>query len=204
MKNNAVRYFVPLIMACAAFPAGASTVLSVSPSSTVAQVGDVVTVAIQLSNVSDLYAWEFDLSYDDTVLDPTSGGVEGSFLPGGGGTFFLAGDTSTPGEIDLTSDSLLSAGPGVTGSGDLVDFSFTAISLGTSALTIVPNGDYYLLNSSLDAISATITNGSVLVSSPEPSTWLLIILGGSASIVFGPLPGKLRLVRRRIKGAAIV
>ena len=183
MKNNAVRYFVPLIMACAAFPAGASTVLSVSPSSTVAQVGDVVTVAIKLSNVSDLYSWEFDLSY---------------------GTFFLAGDTSTPGEIDLTSDSLLSAGPGVTGSGDLVDFSFTAISLGTSALTIVPNGDYYLLNSSLDAISATITNGSVLVSSPAPSTSLLIILGGSASIVFGPLPGKLRLVRRRIKGAAIV
>ena len=132
-------------------------------------VGDTFGVPVIVSGVSDLYGFQFDLSYNPAVLQLTNI-TEGSFLSSAGTTFFIAGAIdNTAGTATSTADSLIGAIPGASGEGDLAIFDFKAISLGNSDLAL---SNVTLLDSSLNSIPFVTSNGQVVVvvsSVPEPS-----------------------------------
>jgi hypothetical protein len=87
--------------------------------------------------------------------------TEGSFLPGGGTTFFIPGIIdNVGGGVCAAADSLIGAISGVTGDGTLAEFQLTTLAAGTSALSLANS---ILLDSSLNDITAdnTIQNRSV-------------------------------------------
>jgi hypothetical protein len=156
--------------------AGAAT-LSIDPSSTTVPIGDQVSLNIKISGVTDLFAFQFDLGFDPTVLSASSIS-EGSFLPIGGATVFIAGTIdNVGGTISGTADSLSGAIPGVTGDGVLATAVFNAVGLGTSTISI---SNITLLDSSLNPIDSSSTGGSVdVVASlvPEPGSALTLLIG---------------------------
>src|SRR5262245_25360222 len=124
-----VRWLFQLGVATAVFvvaqPAFADLV-SIAPSSKTVTLGQTFTLDIA-ATVTDLYAFQFDLGYDPTVLSANSI-VEGSLLPSGGSTFYIPGFIdNVGGTISGTADSLISAVPGVTGTGVLARVNFTAL-----------------------------------------------------------------------------
>jgi len=112
-----------------------SVSLNVSSAASVPQ-GNNFTVDVNISGVTDLYDFQFDLSFDPTILQVTNI-AEGAFLPGAGATFFLPGfiDNSS-GTITFNADTLEAAIPGANGAGTLIEFSFDASSVGTSFLNL--------------------------------------------------------------------
>lgn len=197
----------------------ADAVLTVIPTPTSLIAGQTFTVGIFVtgptvihngnvttSNVSDLDAFQFDLAFNCTVpaANPTGcqpgAGVldalsvsEGSFLPNGGAntTFFEPGTiNNATGEISLIGDVGAS---GVTGSGDLVDVTFQALTTGTTSIAILGNSDLQFFDSNFNPIvvddSVTTspnlqtfpTNQSLsasVVVTPEPPSGQLLFLGG--------------------------
>ena len=112
------------------------------------------------ANVTDLDAFQFDLAFNCSIptANPTScqpgtsvlkaiSVSEGSFLPQGGTniTFF------EPGTIDNNAGLISMIGDvgasGVTGSGDLVDVTFQALTTGTTSIAILGNGDLQFFDS---------------------------------------------------------
>jgi hypothetical protein len=176
------------------------------------------------SNVTDLDAFQFDLAFNCVVAtaNPTScqpgasvlnviSVSEGSFLPNGGSniTFFEPGTINNAAdEISLIGDVGAS---GVTGSGDLVDVTFRALTTGTTDIAILANSDLQFFDSNFNPIvvdnSVTTspnlqtfpTNESLsapITITPEPSSGLLLLSGGIAGL--GPLvarAGRSRIVR---------
>lgn len=139
--------------------------------------GDTFEVDVDVSGITDLYAFQFDLTFDPTLLAADSV-TEGAFLPSGGTTFFIPGTIdNVGGDVSANSDTLIAAIPGVSGGGTLVRFEFTALEGGTSALTFA---NEILLDSSLNDITAdsTFQNGSITVASPvpEPKTEMLLLM----------------------------
>jgi len=163
-----------------------SVTLNVSSVASVPQ-GSNFTVDVDISGVTDLYDFQFDLSFDATILQVTNIS-EGAFLPGSGATFFLPGfiDNSS-GNITFNADTLETAISGANGSGTLIEFSFAATSVGTSFLNL---DNIILQNSQGDLISSSTTNGSVTVTSvtvptPEPGTFAFLVVGFLAIFAFG-------------------
>ena len=126
-------------------------------------------IPVSVSQVSDLYAYEFDLSFDPAILELLSIS-EGPLLPGTGTTFFLPGTIdNTAGTATFTSDSLVGPVSGASGNGELAVFTFEALSGGTSALKL---SNVTLLDSGLNDIVFGTTDGQAIVSGegvPEPS-----------------------------------
>jgi hypothetical protein len=149
--------------------------LSFVASTNPAQQGSVIDLNVLISDVSDLYAYQFTLSFNAAVLQAAAV-TEGSFLSGGGATF---GDTgaidNTLGSISLVYNSLQAAVPGVSGSGSLAHISFNVANVGVSVINF---SDVILLNSNLGDLTfklAPLTLQAVAV--PEPSTYLLFGAG---------------------------
>jgi hypothetical protein len=153
--------------------------LSIDPASSSVSVGSNVTLDVNIANVTDLYAFQFDLSFAPGLLSAASI-VEGSFLPGGGATFFIPGTIdNVGGTVASTADTLLGPGPGVDGSGTLAILTLTGLAPGTSAIDL---SNVFLLDSNLNPIDARLQSGSVTVSSPttpvpEPNTFVLLMAG---------------------------
>ena len=178
------------VLAAAAFgalvmgAAHADPVISLNVSPNPAAVGNTVLVNVNISGAVDVYGYQFSLLFNPAVLQATSS-TEGSFLPSGGSTFFVAGTVNnTLGAVNFTVGTLLGLLPGVTGNGTLATLSFNAASLGTSTLGF---RDVVLFNSELVDLTAQLQGGVVTVV-PEPSTWLMFGLG---------LAGVAGLARRR-------
>jgi hypothetical protein len=162
----ATIFFTPL-------PVFGDATVSIQPPAFSLGVGSSFDVFVGISGVTDLYAFQFDLSFDPAILSAASVS-EGPFLPGGGSTLFLPGTIdNSGGTISFTADAFLGPGPGVSGSGTLADISFQALGPGTSLIDL---SNVILLDSNLGEIAEfTTTSGSVTV--PEPSTILLISMG---------------------------
>ena len=73
--------------------------LSINPASSTVSAGNNVTLDVNISNITDLYAFQFDLSFDPGTVSAASI-AEGAFLAGGGTTAFI------PGIIDNVGPSL--------------------------------------------------------------------------------------------------
>jgi outer membrane protein assembly factor BamB len=133
----------------------------VDPSSqTVNDVGDSFTVNVSIANVTNLYAYSFELYYDPNAMNGTSA-AEGSFLTGG----FVVKDfndhyNSTYGRLSFA-DTLTPPAPSVSGSGVLTTIQFKSVAPADSSVLHLAN--LKLSDPSSNSISATITDGAVTV-----------------------------------------
>jgi len=185
MKNfhfSSVAIVLPLLLAPGI--ASAAPILHVD-APVAASSGDTVLVEVNVSGVSDLYAFQFNLGFDPNILAAATI-TEGSFLPSGGATFLVSGTIDNiGGTITDTADTLLTAISGVSGSGTLIAFGFIALGSGVSPIVI---SSPILLDANFNGLDATLSNGSIAVSSvPEPSS---LTLGGVALV-------RLLIARRR-------
>jgi len=162
-----------LVLGAMAAPAAAQTV-SFTTSGPGLQ-GQPLGLDVRITGVVDLYAFQFSLSFNPSVLQAV-GVTEGPFLPTAGGTFFGPGTiNNTTGIVSFAFDSLVGTIPGANGSGILAHIDFTTPGAGTSPITF---SNVVLLNSALVDIPATITGGSISVSPiPEPAAALLLAAG---------------------------
>ena len=168
MKHISKGLLVSLLSVAAA----AAATVSIQPPIAVIGPGQFVMVDVHIDSVGDLYAWQFDISFDPGIL-AAQAVTEGDFLSTGGPTFFLPGTIDNiGGTITFNGDTLEGNIPGVSGSGLLAQVQFQAIALGTSAVGLA---NVSLLDSELNNIDAATMDGSVVSSStPEPSArWIL-------------------------------
>jgi hypothetical protein len=159
------------------FPAFCTT-LAVSPPMTNTTGGQLVSLDIDVSDISDPYAWQFDVDFDPSIVSVVSIS-EGTFLASGGTTFFVPGTIdNSDGSISFNADTLIGALVGVDGSGTLATVEFNAIGAGDSAVTL---NNIILLDSNVNNIDFTSTDGSINVSGtavvPEPNSVVLILAG---------------------------
>jgi hypothetical protein len=135
----------------------ATASVSVSPSSTVAGAGQSFSVNVTISDVIDLYGWEFKLNWSAACLEVVTV-TEGLFLRNGGEAFFTFQFNNTEGHL-IADCTLLGNVFGVTGNGVLATVTFYVKAAGESVLDL-----YYvaLLDSSY----------------PEPQTILCQTVGG--------------------------
>ena len=158
--------------------ASAAPVLSISPATKTVDVGQTFSLDVSISDVTDLYAYQFDIQFDPLRLSAISV-QEGAFLPSGGSTLFVPGTIdNTSGTITFTADSLIGAVSGVTGSGVLANILVQAKATGVSSIDTL---NVTLLDSNLGTISANVAGSRVTVQqtsgAPEPGTLALLGLG---------------------------
>lgn len=172
----------------------ATPTLSIDPPSQGANVGDSFSLDVSITEVTDLFAYQFDIAFDPAVLEAQSI-TEGSLLPTGGSTFFIPGTIDNiVGTISLTADSLIGAISGVTGSGLLANVTFTALMVGESPISPLNS---ILLDSNFSNIAlASQSGGSVTVQQgtavPLPSS--IVLLGAG---LLGMLPLRWRIIGSR-------
>jgi hypothetical protein len=132
------------------------------------------TVNINISNVDDLYGWEFKLYYNSTILS-NSTVVEETFLSSAGSTqFFVLNNTdtynATHGRFWVTCTRLGNVA-GVSGSGTLANITFTVDGQGgTTPLTLADTKlvGYDQANTRLVNMIHSTTDGQVTISGAVP------------------------------------
>lgn len=170
---------LPILCSSATF--ASPTVLSIVPVTQTVGIGSMVTLDVNISGVTDLYGFQFDLSFAPSVLSANAT-TEGPFLPSGGTTFFVPGTIdNTNGTISATADTLIGAISGVSGDGTLAVVTFTALAAGTSSIDL---SNVTLLDSGFNSIDASFQGGTVIVTpgttvTPEPTTFVLMLTGMS-------------------------
>ncbi len=160
-------------------------VVSIEPPILTTGVGSFFDVFVDISNVTDLYAFQFDVSFDPTIISVVDV-TEGAFLPNGGSTFFIPGlIDNTAGTISFTADALIGAISGTSGSGTLAALNFQGLALGTSPVNL---SNVIVLDSNFSDISFNTVGASVNVSSaavPEPVSIILLDSGLVGCLAFG-------------------
>jgi hypothetical protein len=144
---------LPLHVVQSASTASTAT-LSVSPASIRATQGQNFTISVTVSNVLDLYGWEFRMNWTTTLVDEVNV-VEGPFLKSGGTTFFTVNVNATAGSM-IVDCTLTGPVSGVNGNGTLATVTFYAKNVGTSPLNLY---DVILVDSSVQVIPSQATGG---------------------------------------------
>ena len=138
-----------------------STTIYVHPSQSTTSVGKTFVIDIKISDVTDLYGWEFKLRWNANILDAVEI-TEGPFLKQGGSTFFHLEINNTQGYLHAKC-TLLGEVSGVNGSGTLASVQFYAEKEGSSILDL---DETKLSNSFEQPISHIANDGTVTVSKP--------------------------------------
>lgn len=112
----------------------ATTTASIIPSSISAVVGQNFDVNITITDVSNLYGWEFRLSWNANLLNLTSV-TEGPFLKSSNRTFFSSNFNSTSG-VMVVDCTLMGNVPGVSGTGTLSTITFHVENAGQGQLSL--------------------------------------------------------------------
>lgn len=133
----------------------------VSPQTQTISAGNDVTVEVKISEAGDLFGYQFNLEYDSSVLEFKEA-TEGSFLNenGGADTFFIEPSIPSPGLVKNVACVRKGQIGGLDGEGTLVVIKFTALSAGTSQLTL---SNVMLSDSHVQATLFESTNGEVVV-----------------------------------------
>lgn len=128
--------------------------VSVDPANSYAAIGQNITINIDISNVTDLYGWEFKLGWNNTILNLLNV-TEGPFLKSNGGTFFTSKLNSTDSHIIVDCTRLVSL-PEADGNGALVTITFQVLQLGDCDLNLY---DTTLVNSFEQTLDHTTSGG---------------------------------------------
>jgi hypothetical protein len=111
----------------------AAAVMKIDPAIKVVGPGEAFSVTIMIENALDLGAFEFELTYDPTVVQTTT--VElGPFLGSTGRSITELGPAHGSGSVTYGAFSLPPPDDGPNGDGVLATLTFQATSVGTSAL----------------------------------------------------------------------
>lgn len=137
------------------------TIVFVHPPTNIVEVGQTFFIEIRISDVIDLYGWEFKLEWNPNLLDVFDV-TEGPFLNQSGETFFTKRINNTEGSI-LVDCTLLGDIPGVNGSGILAYVEFHAENEGSCILDLHSTK---LVNSLELLIPHTTNDGNVTSSKP--------------------------------------
>ncbi len=149
-------------------------VVFVQPPNTVATPGATFSLDVAISDITDLYAFQFDLGFNPTILSATNL-VEGPFLPSGGPTLFIPGTIDNiNGLITFTADILLGPVPGVMGSGTVSTVTFDALASGNTSVNLA---NILLLDSQGIPISFATQDGIVDVVNAVPEPITMVLLG---------------------------
>ena len=175
-----------LAAALVATPAAAA-VVSINGPASVAP-GASLQLDVTASGFSDLYAFQFDVTFDPTLFQAV-GAAEGDFLSAAGTTFFDGGTIDNGGGmVTFVFGTLIGPGAGASGSGLLAHIDFDTVGgfLSTGSFQI---SNLVALDSSLNPIDADVQG--LRVSIPEPSALALALMALIAGV---GVPG--RLARR--------
>ncbi|HEX8609684.1 MAG TPA: cohesin domain-containing protein [Telluria sp.] len=166
------KYFAAMLLA-ASTQAFAMPTLSVNAAPAPVVSGGKLDLSVNISDITDLYGYQFTLSFDSALLKANSF-KEGAFLGSAGSTFSDGGtiDNAT-GTISFVFNTLVGTGPGASGSGELGRFSFDTFGNGNAALTF---SDVLFLDANLNEIAVAADGSSVQVV-PEPESFLLVGIG---------------------------
>jgi hypothetical protein len=169
-------------LACAP-SARAAIILSVSPSPVSVAPGGSFQLNVTLSGFPDIVGFQFDVFYPDFLeLDTVT---EGGFFAANGVTF--SPGAPGVGTVSGVSDVLIS--PGVPDPDVLMFLDFTATAPGTGAVSL---DNIILLDSSFTETAVDQNNAAAVTSAanpvPEPSTWLLMLMGGALLLAIRALP----------------
>jgi general secretion pathway protein D len=130
---------------------------------------------VNVTGISDLFAFQFDIGFNPAVLSATSV-TEGAVFSSAGVSFFPGFIDNVGGTITFVGDSLSGSGPGLSTDGTLATVLFNSIGPGSSSLTLA---NIVLLDSGLGDITASVSGASVDVTGggaavPEPGTFVLL------------------------------
>jgi hypothetical protein len=163
-----------LLGVCAQAFAGPTVSLVTAPAPVA--VGSTFDVEVLVSDVVDLYSYQFTLTFNPSLFGATAI-TEGPFLGTAGATFGDPGTISNAdGTISFVFSSLIGPVPGASGSGSLAHITFQALGGGTSALTF---SDAIFIDSALEDIDVSLVDGT-LQAVPEPASFLLFGAGLAA------------------------
>lgn len=157
----------------------ADAVVSIQPVSTTLSSGSTATLDVNISGVSDLYGFQFDVLFGAATVSAASE-TEGGFLATGGTTFFVPGTIdNVGGSVTNAADTLIGAISGVNGGGTLAVLEFTGLAPGTTSIDLA---NVILLNSEFNSIpfatqDASVTVKSSVVTTPESSSAVLLGIG---------------------------
>ena len=173
------RLCIALLVGAASIQAAvAAPLLSMTATPNPAIVNGTVNVAVSITDIVDLYGYQFTLSFDPALLQVT-GNSEGLFLGTGGSTYYDGGMVDNAlGTISFAYNTLDGFIAGVSGSGSLAHYSFNVINAGTSVLRF---SDVTFLDSGLNDLPLQATSLSLqATAAPQPGTvpepaafWLL-------------------------------
>jgi hypothetical protein len=139
---------------------GADTGIKIVPSTVETIVGQEFTVFINVTDVTDLYAWEFQLSYDQSKLDLTYNGT----VAGGLNTpteTFVENTSEATGQLWWAVSTVYPTTSGISYEDHAIfEIHFNTTATGTSSLTL---SGTILADSNAASITHTTTGGSVSV-----------------------------------------
>jgi hypothetical protein len=171
--KRAIQIVGLLVVFCCGSFAGT---ISLQPSVATVALGNPVSFDVKVSGLSDLYAFEFDISFDPAILSASS--VTEGALFSSVGVFFSPGFIdNVGGTVTFIGDSLSGPGPGISTDGTLASILFSSIASGSSNLTL---SNVILLDSNFGDIAATASGASINVmaggsTTPEPATFVLLL-----------------------------
>lgn len=172
---------------------GAATI-SITPASPTVFLGDAITLNVMVDGATtDLYGYQFSLSYNPAILQAMS--VSDGGLLGTTGNFTSGLIDNTAGSLTLVYDFLNGAVPGVSGPGMLASIIFQATGLGISDVEFLPSGDLVISDSLGLEISSTGVSARVQVADtpiPEPGSLACVIAGLAAGLAWARRRGAVR------------
>jgi len=170
MKLLGILLGLLLVLVIQTAAAQAATDVYVNPVHTDTSLGGSFSIAIDISTDDNIYAAQFDLLFDNTILNATSA-TEGSFLKqGGAATYPIITIDNSLGKISYAS-TRFGVQTGATGTGSLLAIDFDAIGAGTSGLDL---DNVELVDPGLQPVTATVTDGSAKVNQLPSATNLQI------------------------------
>lgn len=129
-------------------------------------------VNIVIHGATDLFAFQFDLSFDPRLLSAISV-AEGGLLSSGGSTIFFPGTIdNVGGRISFTLGTLTDSLPGVDGTGALAGIVFR--SRNTGGIAALSLSDIILLDSNLSDMAFVAPLPAQIAVVPEPGTLALL------------------------------
>lgn len=115
------------------------------------QTGESFDISVTITEVSDLYAYGFEIDYDPTVFNFV-GAAEGNFLKNGGATtsFNAALENDNEGKLIIGNARLLNPATGVSGEGELFTMTFKAVGASGKSGQIAVGAGSFLADSKAD------------------------------------------------------